>query len=112
VKPDDTLAAALARMKLYDVSQLPVLQDDRCVGIIDESDILWAIHHRQENFKDAVSSAMTAEVETIPHTAGVESLVPIFRRDLTAIVVDGTRFLGVITRIDLLNHLRRGLRDG
>ena len=111
VKPDDTLAAALARMKLYDVSQLPVLDGDRCVGIIDESDILWAIHHRQENFQDKVSSAMTSVIETISHKGAIEDLVPIFRRDLTAIVVDGDRFLGLITRIDLLNHLRRGLRD-
>ncbi|MDA1073028.1 MAG: pyridoxal-phosphate dependent enzyme [Proteobacteria bacterium] len=112
VKPDDTLAAALARMKLYDVSQLPVLDGDRCVGIIDESDILWAIHHRQENFQDKVSSAMTSVIETISHKGAIEDLVPIFRRDLTAIVVDGDRFLGLITRIDLLNHLRRGLREG
>jgi len=112
VKPDDTLAAALARMKLYDVSQLPVLDGDRCVGIIDESDILWAIHHRQENFQDAVSSAMTSVIETISCKAAIEDLVPIFRRDLTAIVVDGDQFLGLITRIDLLNHLRRGLREG
>ena len=48
-------------------------------------------------------------VET--HKGAIEDLVPIFRRDLTAIVVDGDRFLGLITRIDLLNHLRRGLRD-
>ncbi|MDA0221037.1 MAG: pyridoxal-phosphate dependent enzyme [Proteobacteria bacterium] len=112
VKPDDTLAATLARMKLYDVSQLPVLDGDRCVGIIDESDILWAIHHRQENFQDKVSSAMTSVIETISHKGAIEDLVPIFRRDLTAIVVDGDRFLGLITRIDLLNHLRRGLREG
>lgn len=112
VKPDDTLAAALARMKLYDVSQLPVLDGDRCVGIIDESDILWAIHHRQENFQDKVSSAMTSVIETISHKGAIEDLVPIFRRDLTAIVVDGDRFLGLITRIDLLNHLRRSLREG
>ena len=110
VKPDDTLATALARMKLYDISQIPVLEDDTPVGIIDESDILWAVHHDHETFTDSVSSAMTAEIETISVKAGIKSLMPIFRRDLTAIVVDDNDgFLGVITRIDLLNHLRRGL---
>jgi len=109
VKPDDTLSIALSRMKLYDVSQLPVLDGARCIGIIDESDILWAIHHRHENFRDTVASAMTTELETVQHSAPVEALVPIFRRDLTAIVVDGDRFLGLITRIDLLNDLRRNL---
>ena len=110
VKPDDTLATALARMKLYDISQVPVLEDDKPVGIIDESDILWAVHHDHETFTDTVGSAMTAEIETISVKAGIKSLMPIFRRDLTAIVVDDNdAFLGVITRIDLLNHLRRGL---
>jgi cystathionine beta-synthase len=33
--------------------------------------------------------------------------LPLFDRGLVAIVVDGERFLGLITRIDLLNHLRR-----
>jgi cystathionine beta-synthase len=109
VKPDDTLATALARMKLYGISQIPVLEGDTPVGIIDESDILWAVHHDHETFTDTVASAMTAEIETIPVTAGIKALAPIFRRDLTAIVVDGDKFLGVITRIDLLNHLRRGI---
>ena len=109
VKPDDTLATALARMKLYDISQIPVLEGDKVVGIIDESDILWAVHHDHETFTDKVVTAMTAEIETVPVKAGINDLVPIFRRDLTAIVVDGDKFVGVITRIDLLNHLRRGL---
>ncbi len=110
VNPDDTLATALARMKLYDISQIPVLEGDTPVGIIDESDILWAVHHDHETFTNSVASAMTAEIETIAFKAGIKSLMPIFRRDLTAIVVDDNdAFLGVITRIDLLNHLRRGL---
>ena len=109
VKSDDTLATALSRMKLYDVSQLPVLDQNRAVGIIDESDVLLAIHQKRESFQDSVSSAMTSDLETIERSASIEDLMPIFRRDLTAIVVDGDTFLGVITRIDLLNHLRRGL---
>ena len=104
---DDTLSTALARMKLYDISQLPVLDGQRVVGIIDESDILWAVEHKREDFRDSVGSAMSRSPETVDRADGVDALVAIFRRDLTAIVVDGDAFLGVITRIDLLNHLRR-----
>ncbi len=38
--PDDTLAAILARMRLYDISQLPVLENGRVVGIVDEWDLI------------------------------------------------------------------------
>ena len=38
---------------------------------------------------------------------GIEALLPVFDRGQVAIVTDGEVFLGLITRIDLLNYLRR-----
>jgi cystathionine beta-synthase len=43
----------------------------------------------------------------VPPDAPLERLVEIFRRGMVAIVVDGAEFLGLITRMDLLNWLRR-----
>jgi cystathionine beta-synthase len=40
-------------------------------------------------------------------TETIEALLPVFERGHVAIVMDGERFLGLITRIDLLNYLRR-----
>src|SRR5207248_2095999 len=40
VNSTETVIAAYRRMKLYDVSQVPVMQDGRIVGIVDEEDIL------------------------------------------------------------------------
>ncbi|MDP1368965.1 CBS domain-containing protein, partial [Klebsiella pneumoniae] len=38
--PDDTLAAVFTRMRRYDISQLPVLEDGRVVGIVEEWDLI------------------------------------------------------------------------
>jgi cystathionine beta-synthase len=106
--PDDTLAQALGRMKLYDVSQLPVLDGEgRPIGIVDESDILLKVYEDQGRFGEPVGEAMTAKIETVPPSAAMEDLLPIFARDHVAIVAEEGRFHGLITRIDLLNHLRR-----
>ena len=43
VHPSETLAIAFSRMKMFDLSQLPVLDGDKVVGVIDESDILSEI---------------------------------------------------------------------
>ncbi|GAB4364148.1 MAG: pyridoxal-phosphate dependent enzyme [Kiloniellaceae bacterium] len=107
----DNLLIAYGRMKLYDISQLPVLdKDGKVVGIIDESDILLKVFKDETHFKDPVSSAMTARLETVAPDQPVDALLPIFAKDHVAIVIDGDRFLGLITRIDLLNHLRRRMR--
>jgi cystathionine beta-synthase len=107
VVPDDPLNTAYARMKLYDVSQLPVLEGDRVVGVIDESDLLVAVFDDPSRFSDQVASAMSAGVETVPYTAPLHDLLPVFERGRVVVVLDGSRFLGLITRIDLVNHLRR-----
>src|SRR5262249_304890 len=43
IKPDDKLMTAYARMKLYDISQIPVVADEEVVGLIDEWDLLMAV---------------------------------------------------------------------
>ncbi|WP_184256403.1 pyridoxal-phosphate dependent enzyme [Rhodopseudomonas rhenobacensis] len=107
VAPDDTLNFAYSRMKLYDVSQLPVLIDDHVVGIIDESDLLMATFADAARFADPVSLAMSERVETVSVSTPLEQLLPVFDRGHVVVVVDGAHFLGLITRIDLVNHLRR-----
>jgi cystathionine beta-synthase len=107
VGPDEPLANAYSRMKLYDVSQLPVIEDRKIVGFIDESDVLLAVAQSNERFNDPVSSAMVTELASVQVTDPVDELMPIFSKDYVAIVKDGERFLGLITRVDLLNYLRR-----
>jgi cystathionine beta-synthase len=59
-------------MRAADVSQLPVVQDDRLVGILDESDIVHVMDTdeitRAERFKKPVSSAMTTDLDTLQVT--------------------------------------------
>ncbi|MEM6576370.1 MAG: pyridoxal-phosphate dependent enzyme [Pseudomonadota bacterium] len=112
VGPAEPLTSAYARMKLYDVSQLPVMDDEELVGIIDESDVLLAVYDHEERFSDPVSSAMTSDLDFVPVDADLRSLLPIFDAGKVAIVREDDRFLGLITRIDLLNYLRRSTDRG
>src|SRR5580658_4965224 len=51
VNVNETALAAHGRMKLYDMSQLPVMRDGRIVGIIDEEDLLLKVFDHPEGFK-------------------------------------------------------------
>lgn len=111
VGPGDTLLTAYGRMRRGDVSQLPVLDEGKLVGIIDESDILSVVEGpydgRWDRFNQPVRSAMTAELHTLQAGQTLDALLPVFERNEVAIVFDGEEFVGLITRIDLINHLRR-----
>ena len=105
--PTDLLVTAYQRMKLYEISQLPVMEGDRIVGILDESDVLLHVYGDEARFRDPVSTAMVSKLDFLNVKSPVEALLPVFDRGQVAIVTDGDRFLGLITRIDLLNYLRR-----
>ncbi|HVI60352.1 MAG TPA: pyridoxal-phosphate dependent enzyme [Luteimonas sp.] len=107
VGPNDLLVTAYQRMKLYEISQLPVMEGDRIIGILDESDVLLHVYGDEARFRDPVSTAMVSKLEVLDVKSPIEALLPVFDRGQVAIVMDGDRFLGLITRIDLLNYLRR-----
>ena len=107
VGPDEPLMSAYARMKLCDVSQLPVIEAGSIVGIIDESDVLMAVYGNEDNFHAPVRDVMTNELQKVDVNAGLDELVQVFNEDHVAIVTEGDAFHGLITRIDLLHYLRR-----
>ncbi|MDX1655281.1 MAG: pyridoxal-phosphate dependent enzyme, partial [Candidatus Competibacteraceae bacterium] len=69
VNPDDTVLTAYSRMKLYDISQLPVLEGERIVGLVDEEDILLEVLDNPAHFQAPVAEAMTRHLQTVPPSA-------------------------------------------
>ena len=117
LRENDPVRNVIKRMGMYGVSQMVVMDDHgKVTGIVDEGDVLLAISHDGGEggeggaFEKPVSDFMTRRVETIRPDAPVSALMPIFRADRVAIVVDksGT-FYGLITKFDMINYLRSQL---
>jgi cystathionine beta-synthase len=109
VAPDDTLATAFNRMRSAEISQLPVIDGGHLVGIIDESDVLMKVVADGKHFRSLVGDTMTQDVETLSPGASIDNLRTVLNSGLVAVIADQERFYGLITRFDLLNHLRRTL---
>jgi cystathionine beta-synthase len=105
VKPATTLAQAYRQMKLYDISQLPVLDGDTLVGLLDEEDLLVHVY-RKGGFEGTVADVMTRDLRVVDAGQELTSVLAILERGMVAPVVRNGRFQGLITKIDVLNHLR------
>jgi cystathionine beta-synthase len=101
---------AYGRMKQHDVSQLPVLEGGRVVGIVDESDLLAAAVEDEARLRSPVREVMATRLVTVAPSTPLRELVPLFAEGLAPLVFEGETFLGLVTRMDVLNHLRRRLR--
>jgi len=112
VGPNDLLLMAYGRMKLYDISQLPVIDEhEEVVGLLDEEDLLFSVIGNEEKFREPVNTAMTTRLQTIDAKQPIGRLIPLFNEGFVAIVTLESKFQGLITRIDLLNYLRRQMKE-
>ncbi len=107
VGPSDTLLTAFNRMRIADVSQVPVFENGELVGLLDESDLLVRVQDGGGSFREPVRAAMTDRLETLQPSESLDAVRKILDSGKVTIVMNGTEFVGLITRIDLLNYLRR-----
>jgi len=106
VKPQDTLMTAYNRMRASDVSQLPVLEEEKLVGIIDEEDLLLNVYKDETLFSKSIDSIMVRDLETLDVNSNEKELYKILSEGKVAILFDANIFLGFITKVDLINRYK------
>ncbi|MGR4001180.1 MAG: pyridoxal-phosphate dependent enzyme [Alphaproteobacteria bacterium] len=106
VESGDTLLTAYRRMRMSDLSQLPVVEDGLIRGLIDEEDILSAVLGGAD-FSDGVSVAMTRSLRLLQSGDSLESLREVLDAGYVGLVMEGEKFLGLLTRSDYLAYLVR-----
>ncbi len=113
VGADDIVTTAHNRLRNAGFSQLPVMEEERLVGVITEDDIIRYIFGRPARMAEKVRDAMRTSFLKVDKGTSVENLVALLHGDSYAAVTEdgGQRFLGLITRSDVLNYLRRLHQD-
>ncbi len=106
IKPGDTLMTAYNRMRASDVSQLPVLEEEKLVGIVDEEDLLLNVYKDENLFSKSIDSIMVSDLETIDVDSDENTLYKILSEGKVAIIFEGEIFLGFITKVDLINRYK------
>jgi cystathionine beta-synthase len=102
----DTVADSVMSMKEHGISQLPVVDDGRLVGIVTESDLLTKLVDGRATLASAVAEVMFRNVQTVLESDDAGKLLEVFAKGYVGMVVDeGGRLLGVVTKMDLVDLL-------
>ncbi|HVY55469.1 MAG TPA: pyridoxal-phosphate dependent enzyme [Thermodesulfobacteriota bacterium] len=109
VRPQDNLKTAYKRMRLADVDQLPVLSGmDEIVGLLDENSLLSFIEKMPADQNPGafpVSAAARKDFVTVKPEESIRSIFPMLAANQALAVVSKGHFVGLITKVDLLNYL-------
>jgi len=107
VGPSDVLTTAHNRLRNAGSSQLPVMESGKLAGVLTEDAIMQFVFGKPELMNAPVKDAMQTAYIQLEKDADLNNLVAMLHVQPYAAVVDGDDFLGLITRSDILNHLRR-----
>jgi len=109
IGPSDVLTTAHNRLRNAGFSQLPVMDEGKLVGVVTEDAIIRHVFGKPELMNAPVADAMQTAFIQLNKSESVNNLVAMLHVQPYAAIMDDDRFMGLITRSDVLNHLRKQL---
>jgi cystathionine beta-synthase len=107
-RPDDRIKAVVARMKEYDISQLPVVNEaGALMGIISEVDLLEHLlsDSHVHDPDETIAAIVNPNVTTVSPDTSIEQVLPAFEQGKLVAVTSGDFPVGILTKIDLIDYL-------
>ncbi|MHB8340338.1 MAG: cystathionine beta-synthase [Mycobacteriales bacterium] len=111
VHPDETVGSAIAVLREFGVSQLPVVKEEppvmaaEVVGTVSERDLLDAVFADRGALRAPLAAHMSPPLPVVGVGEPVSRVVRVLERASAALVLDGGKPSGIITRSDLLGFL-------
>jgi cystathionine beta-synthase len=106
VTPAQTARQALNLMETYDISQLPVVEDGRCVGAVSEGSLMARAIAQPSILDRQVREIVESAYPVVDGDLPIERLSELLSRDTPAVLVRSDQELvGIVTRYDLLHHM-------
>ncbi|WP_405141789.1 cystathionine beta-synthase [Sphaerisporangium sp. NBC_01403] len=112
--PHESVSTAIAIMREYSVSQLPVMKEEppvmaaEVVGSIVERDLLEALYRGKLRGEDPIAEHMSAPLPMIGSGEPVSVAIEALEKADATVVLDDGKPIGLITRQDLLAFLASG----
>ncbi len=106
VAPTAAVRQALNLMNSWEVSQIPVLQNEECVGSLSEGTLMARALAQPTILDRPVKEVMDPPFPVVSATCPADQVAPMLSRDTPAVLVerDGS-FIGVVSRFDVLQQL-------
>ncbi len=110
-KRTDKVEAVVKKLKEKDISQMPVVDDSgRAIGMIHEYDLLNFLIEGKHRLSEVVDPLVQPIQGVVGPDTPVARLRDIFNDDNVAVVKEGDKVTGILTKIDLIDFLGQKLR--
>jgi|TARA_R110000737_G_scaffold164641_2_gene192330 cystathionine beta-synthase len=103
---EELVSHAVAKMRQFGISQIPVLKDNTFVGSLDESHIYSVLVDNPQLIDSPISSVMQAPFPVVKANASLEEVSRLINEKTAAALVDlGEGKYHIITKYDIISSL-------
>ena len=108
--PTDRVREIIERLKIHEISQMPVLSAGKLIGMITEATLLTYLAAPGHTVEDAIAPMINRQTVTIAPVQPVAVLMKLFGSGQAVVVVENDRVLGILTKLDLIEYLTARLK--
>lgn len=103
----DSMRKVIAIMHQHGISQMPVVgADGALVGLIEEVDLLNHMLERHDHSHEETIDALVQNAGAVfPQGASLEEAMPALKSGLALLIVESSRPVGILTKIDVLDYV-------
>ncbi len=106
-KPEDRLDKIMELMREKGISQLPVIQNGKCIGSLSDGEFVdWISKYGKGIGKVTAREIMEAAFPSIPPEAKLGAITELLRFYKAILVEDKGEIKGIITKADLIKTLK------
>ncbi|MFQ5708620.1 MAG: cystathionine beta-synthase [bacterium] len=106
VDPGDAVRVALGKIREYNISQLPVIEDGKAVGSLEESDLMERVIENSMLIDQPVKEIMKPSFPTVSLNSNIEEVKKWLTRHNPAVLIQQRdTIVGIITKSDLLEFI-------
>jgi len=103
ITPEAKITDAIEKMKKHKISQIPVMKEGKCIGVVSEAVILDSMLKKKTgNVKDIMAECPPI----ISKNASVHVVSELLRYTPMVMVAEQGKILGVITKSDIIGKIK------
>ena len=103
LKPSASVQDAVSKMKKHNISQMPVITGQKCVGIVSESIILNSMLEKKAK---TVEGIMGEAPPVVSKSTSINVVSELLRSIPLVMIAEKGKLLGVVTKSDILGKLK------
>ncbi|MDI1443800.1 cystathionine beta-synthase [Polyangium sp. 6x1] len=106
-RPQDRVGEVISKLKTHGISQIPIVDEGKLCGLVHEVDLLRHLVGGKGSLDSHIKELIESEYATVTVDTKVELLKGVLNDARVAIVTDGTKVVGIISKIDLIDYLAK-----